>query len=138
MSKPSIPAADARCPCGSGLTFGDCCGPILAGGRVAATPEALMRSRFTAFAVGDTDHLLASWHPDTRPKSLALDDQTRWYRLDVESTSGGTPFEKTGEVGFTAYYRVEKQRGTLRERSRFVRVDGAWFYLDGDVVTANR
>ncbi|MEE4023093.1 YchJ family metal-binding protein [Gordonia sp. PKS22-38] len=120
-----------RCPCTSGLTFGECCGPILAGQRRAATAEALMRSRFTAFAMGDRDYILDSWHPRTRPRQLVLDDDTAWYRLDVESTSGGTPFDTTGEVIFTAHYRTPGGREAMRQHSRFEKRDGRWVYVDG-------
>ncbi|MCR5977340.1 hypothetical protein GDN83_06200 [Gordonia jinghuaiqii] len=122
-----------RCPCVSGLVFGECCEPILAGRRAAPTATALMRSRFTAFALGDRDHLPASWHPDTRPDELDLDDATRWYRLDVESSRAGSPFDAEGEVTFTAFYRNGSERGSIHERSRFTRVEGRWVYLDGVV-----
>ena len=83
-----------------------------------------MRSRFTAFALGDRNHLLVSWHPDTRPDDLELDDAMRWYRLDIESTSGGSPFDTEGEVTFTAFYKTGSERGSLHERSRFGRDGG--------------
>jgi SEC-C motif-containing protein len=124
---------DRRCPCTSGLTFGECCGPILSGARRAPTAEALMRSRFSAFAIGDRDHILDSWHPRTRPRRLVVDDGIQWYRLDVESASGGTPFDNTGEVTFTAHYRANGERKALHQRSRFERRDGRWVYLDGTV-----
>lgn len=93
-----------------------------------------MRSRFTAFATGDRDHLLRSWHPRTRPADLDLDPALRWYRLDIESTSGGSPFDTRGEVAFTAFYRVEGgSPGTLKEHSRFERFEGRWVYVDGVV-----
>ncbi|EON32917.1 hypothetical protein GTC6_09644 [Gordonia terrae C-6] len=111
----------------------DCCGPVLAGERAAPTAEALMRSRFTAFALGDRNHLLASWHPDTRPAALELDESMRWYRLDIESSVGGSPFDTEGEVTFTAYYRRGAERGSLHERSRFTRSEGRWVYVDGVV-----
>ncbi|MFT4125999.1 MAG: YchJ family protein [Gordonia sp. (in: high G+C Gram-positive bacteria)] len=126
------PDAGARCPCTSGLPFGECCGPILAGDRRAPTAQALMRSRFTAFAVGDADYLRVSWHPASRPAHLDLDDTLRWYRLDIESTSAGGPFDSAGIVEFTAYHRSPAGRGTLHERSRFTRLDGHWVYLDGE------
>ncbi|MDY6812031.1 hypothetical protein GIY30_07545 [Gordonia sp. HNM0687] len=122
---------DRRCPCTSGLTFGECCGPVLGGRRRAPTAEALMRSRFTAFAVGDREYILDSWHPRTRPRRLAVDDAAQWYRLDVESSTGGTPFDTTGEVTFTARYRENGERKALRQRSRFERRDGRWVYVDG-------
>ncbi|WP_168703236.1 YchJ family protein [Gordonia paraffinivorans] len=122
---------DARCPCLSGFPFGECCGPVLDGTRPAPTAEALMRSRFTAFVVGDREHVLRSWHPRTRPTDLSLDEKMRWYRLDVESTRGGSPFDTDGEVTFTVYYRVDSDKGTLHERSRFTRYRGEWVYVDG-------
>ena len=124
----SLSDVDRR-PCTSGVVFGDCCGPLLAGTRRAGTAQALMRSRFTAFAVGDADYLLHSWHPGTRPRTLDLDDSLDWYRLDIHSAGGGTPFEKTGDVEFTAYYCADGRRETLREHSRFERVDGEWKYV---------
>lgn len=123
-----------RCPCISGLTWDDCCGPVLAGERPAPTAQALMRSRFTAFAVGDREYLLHSWHPRTRPAQLELDDATRWYRLDIESTRAGSPLDTDGEVTFTAFYRIKGGKpGTLHERSRFERFDKRWVYLGGIV-----
>lgn len=127
------PADDDRCPCTSGSTFGECCGPLLRGERGAPTAEALMRSRFTAFAVGNRDHLLASWHRDTRPAELDLDDSLSWYRLDIESCTGGGLSDTKGTVAFTAYYRSDGTRGALHETSRFVREHGRWSYLDGVV-----
>jgi SEC-C motif domain protein len=124
---------DLRCPCGSGLTYGECCGPVHAGAATAPTAEALMRSRFSAFAVGDEAYLLASWHPSTRPASIDLDADIRWLRLDIIAKSEGGPFDERGEVVFEARYRSAGERGVLRERSRFVREGGRWYYVDGDV-----
>ncbi|CAN5398033.1 hypothetical protein BH09ACT10_BH09ACT10_06590 [soil metagenome] len=89
-----------------------------------------MRSRYSAFAVGDPAYLLATWHPSTRPASLALDPARRWYRLDVESTERGGPFDTDGVVTFAAYYRHPDGPGVQRETSRFARESARWFYLD--------
>ncbi|MDR7235278.1 YchJ family metal-binding protein [Agrococcus sp. BE272] len=129
----AVPDDARRCPCGSGLTFGECCGPVLRGEREAATAEALMRSRFTAFAVGDVDWLLASWHSSTRPRSLELDPGIRWLRLDVLGTSDGGPFDREGTVTFESHWTAEGARGSMRELSRFRR-DRGWQYVDGDQV----
>ncbi len=126
-------ADEARCPCGTGLTFAECCGPILRDVRPAPSAESLMRSRFTAFVVGDKRHLLRSWHPDTRPHELDLDDDLDWVRLDVESVTGGGPFDSSGTVGFVAHYRTPAGRGNMHELSSFTRVDGRWVYVDGVV-----
>lgn len=92
-----------------------------------------MRSRFTAFALGDADHLLRTWHPSTRPDSLDLDDGIRWQRLDIIDQEAGGPFDERGVVEFEAFYRDADGRGSLRERSTFVRENRLWLYVDGVV-----
>lgn len=86
-----------------------------------------MRSRYSAFALGDAEHLLASWHPSTRPRALRLDPDLRWTGLTVLATSGG--LGGAGTVEFEARYDEGGRRGALHERSRFVREDGRWFYV---------
>lgn len=128
-------ASAGRCPCGSGDTLAACCGRYLTGGgKAAPTAQALMRSRYTAFAVGDEPHLLATWHPDTRPAALELDPEQRWLHLTVGACTAGGPFDAEGTVDFIAVYRDADGRGRLHELSRFVREDGRWYYLDGDLV----
>ena len=122
------------CPCTSGAAFGECCGSVLLG-RSAATAEALMRSRFTAFSIGDTAYLLRSWHPETRPATLALDLDQRWTRLDIVAADAGGALDATGVVAFVAHYDTPRGPGSLAERSRFSRVGGAWVYVDGDIGT---
>ena len=126
--------AEARCPCLSGEVFGACCGPVhadrAAGGPGAATAEALMRSRYSAFVTGDSAYLLASWHPSTRPAELELDPSMVWRRLDIVDTVAGGPFDDRGIVEFAARYRQDGQRGIQRERSTFLREDGRWFYVE--------
>lgn len=121
----------SRCPCLSGLVLDACCGRLHAGVATAQTAEQLMRSRFSAFAVGDAGYLLATWHPTTCPSTLELDADRRWYRLDVLATHEGGPFDTTGVVEFAAYYRSPDGAGRQHERSRFSRVGRTWFYLDG-------
>ncbi|MEV0765554.1 YchJ family protein [Nocardia sp. NPDC050435] len=126
-------AESQMCPCKRGEPFGECCGPVLAGQRKAATAEALMRSRYTAFAVGDADYLRRSWHSSRRPANLALDPEQRWLFLEIVRTERGGPFDDTGVVEFVAHYRAAGRRGQLHEVSRFAREDGSWVYLDGVV-----
>ncbi len=89
-----------------------------------------MRSRYSAFAVRDRAHLLRTWHPDTRPEGLELDPATRWLRLEVLATTGGSPFHTEGTVAFRAHYAERGDEGVMEEHSRFVRHAGAWVYLD--------
>jgi SEC-C motif-containing protein len=100
-------------------------------GTPAPTAEHLMRSRFSAFALGDASFLAASWHPSTRPAHVDLDPEVRWYRLDVVRTERGGLLDADGVVEFRASYRAPAGPGSLHEVSRFVRERGAWVYLDG-------
>jgi SEC-C motif domain protein len=89
-----------------------------------------MRSRFTAFAVQDAAYLLRTWHPDTRPTRIDFDPELRWQGLDVLESVDGSAFHTTGTVTFRAHYKRHGRAGTLEERSRFVRHDGAWVYVE--------
>jgi SEC-C motif domain protein len=120
------------CPCGLGDAFAECCGRLHAGESRAATAEQLMRSRYAAFALGDADYLLATWHSSTRPAELDLDPEQRWIGLEVLDRSGGGPFDTEGTVRFRAHYRLHGENGALTEHSRFRRVEGQWLYVDGD------
>jgi SEC-C motif domain protein len=94
--------------------------------------EALMRSRYAAHVALDREWLLASWHASTRPQTLELDPATRWLGLEVKDHRSTGP--DTAEVEFVARFRVGGGRaGRLHERSRFVREDGRWYYVDGDL-----
>ncbi|MHA6759984.1 YchJ family protein [Streptacidiphilus sp. PAMC 29251] len=125
------------CPCGlDGRSYGDCCGVLHAadagspGGATAATAELLMRSRYSAFAVGDAGYLLRSWHSSTRPAELELDPAQQWLRLEVLAASEGGPFHVGGTVVFRAHWSEQGRTGVVEESSRFVREGGAWKYLD--------
>jgi SEC-C motif domain protein len=87
-----------------------------------------MRSRYSAFALGDAAYLHRSWHPDTRPAVVTVDPQTRWTGLEVLASTGGGLFDREGVVEFVARYRDRDGPGEMRERSRFVRVGGSWVY----------
>lgn len=94
-----------------------------------------MRSRFSAFAVGDAAYLVRTWHAAQRPRSLDLDPSLRWTRLEIVDTVAGGPFDPSGIVEFRAHHRSSDGRGVLHERSRFVRENGEWFYVDGTTPT---
>lgn len=115
------------CPCGLPHHYNACCGRFHEG-QLATTPEQLMRSRFSAFALGLTDYLLATWHPRTRP-TLDLSDNPEWVKLEVLDT---WQRNDTGFVHFRAFYRVGGELGMLEEKSDFIREDGVWLYVKGD------
>lgn len=117
------------CPCGLPADYNDCCGRFHRGDAAAPTAERLMRSRYSAFAVGDANYLLRTWHPTTRPAHLDLDNRTQWIGLDVLATTEGSAFHSTGTVAFRAHYREGRKTATLNENSRFVAENGHWLYL---------
>ena len=88
-----------------------------------------MRSRYTAYARQDAPHLLASWHPSTRPGMLTLDPELRWTRLQVLESTGGGLLDVEGVVHFRATHVHRGVVGVLEERSRFARDDGRWAYV---------
>ena len=124
-------ARSRACPCGSARAYDACCGPLHAGTTTASTAEELMRSRYSAFAVGDAAHLLRTWHPATRPERLDLDDSTRWTGLEVLATEAGGPQNQRGVVEFRASYTSAGEAHALHEVSRFRRHDGQWCYVRG-------
>ena len=92
-----------------------------------------MRSRFEAFRDADAEWLLASWHPTTRPPALDLVRNPKWRGLQIVDVVGGTADDVAGVVEFRAtYVAAPGDVRVLHERSRFVRDDGCWYYLDGE------
>ncbi|WP_156721639.1 YchJ family protein [Streptomyces apocyni] len=130
--RPPALGAASPCPCGLSAPYGECCGRLHSGAAKAGSPEALMRSRYSAFVVGDEGYLLRTWHPDTRPPGIGLEDGMRWVGLEILGTTEGSAFHQTGTVTFRARYTDNGQPGSLYEVSRFVRLDGDWVYVDGD------
>lgn len=92
-----------------------------------------MRSRYSAFVLGREDYLLATWHPDTRPPALDLATPPRpqWLGLAVKAHAATEADRAT--VEFVARYKLNGRAHRMQERSRFERVDGRWYYVDGDV-----
>ena len=147
-------AGSAPCPCGLPARYRGCCGRWHAGPLHLQAPsaEALMRSRYSAYALGLDDYLLATWHPRTRPAQLQPQPAgLRWLGLQVRRVRTGTgavtgadaaeagthgggsaPVERA-EVEFVARSKLGGRAHRLHETSRFERVDGRWLYLDGDV-----
>jgi len=122
----------SACPCGSGQAYPACCGRWH-DGAAAPTAEALMRSRYSAFVLNLEPYLLASWHASTRPASLGLAEEggCKWLGLEIRRVC--LQDEDHATVEFVARYRIAGRGHRLHEVSRFVREDGRWFYVDGDV-----
>ncbi len=118
------------CPCGSTLEYDQCFGPLLAGG-LPASPEALMRSRYTAFTKGDIDYLVTTLAPDaledfSREDSETWAKQAQWLGLEIRKAEGD-------QVEFVAKFRMGGKTHAHHEQATFAQVDGAWKYLDGKI-----
>ncbi|WP_116365513.1 YchJ family protein [Parahaliea mediterranea] len=131
MSRKSPDDASA-CPCGSSGDYAACCGRFVDGGEAAVTAEQLMRSRYSAFALGKADYLLATWHPATRPSRVRLDAGHRWIGLRIVATQAGGEADDSGTVEFVARFKEGGRGHRLQELSRFEKIDGRWYYRDGD------
>jgi len=91
-----------------------------------------MRSRYTAFALADETYLLATWHRSTRPDSVRFEPGLRWLGLRIVASADTGP--DSAEVEFIARFRIGGgSAGRHHELSRFVREEGRWFYVDGDL-----
>jgi SEC-C motif-containing protein len=96
-----------------------------------------MRSRYVAFVLLDEPYLLKTWHPGTRPASVSFESQLKWLGLKIADAQ--VIDVDHAEVEFIARYRVGgASAGRHHERSRFVREEGAWFYVDGTLITQHR
>ncbi|WDP92035.1 MAG: YchJ family protein [Desulfobacter sp.] len=128
------------CPCASGKPYGNCCGPFVEGLAHAPAPEALMRSRYTAFCLKNSDYLMATLAPEKR---MGQEERLRqeltqtmaaiqWLGLAVIKV--GPAGEDRGNVEFAAFFEQAGVFGQLHERSAFIRVGERWFYRDGEIL----
>jgi len=126
------------CPCNSRRPYADCCEPIVAGARQAATAEELMRARYSAYARGAIEFIISSTHPDRRSEcdEKAITSWSRnsdWTSLEIVSTEDGGIDDNEGKVEFIARYTEDRMKKTLHETGTFRRVDGKWHYVDGSI-----
>lgn len=123
----------SACTCGRPLPYAQCCGPYVEDfeGRPAPDAEALMRSRYSAFVLERAEYLSATWHSSKRPSKISFDASAKWLGLDVRDFQ--VIDADHAEVEFIARQRDRTGRAVrMHERSRFVREDGRWYYVDGD------
>ena len=121
------------CPCGTNKAYADCCEPYLDGTATPATAEALMRSRYTAYTLLQEEYLVATWHTSTRPQQIGLAEKTTTKCLGLQVKHHEQQDDTHALVEFVARYKVGGLAHRLHETSRFVREDGSWFYVDGDL-----
>lgn len=137
MPQPSTPLP---CPCGAlsprrtPLAYADCCGRYVEHFDATPAPDAerLMRSRYSAFVLDRREHLLATWHASTRPAAIEPPPPgLRWLGLEVRQHRLTGP--DAAEVEFVARSKLAGRAHRLHERSHFVREDGRWYYVDGEL-----
>jgi len=122
------------CPCGKQTSFAKCCGKFLSGTVKPRTPEQLMRSRYSAFALGGYgEYLMASWHPtmtaDLNAEVLSQKNQ-QWFKLTI---LGKCQKGDIGSVEFEAFYiNLKGEECVHHEVSSFVRVSGDWLYVGAE------
>ncbi|HEX4503326.1 MAG TPA: YchJ family protein [Scandinavium sp.] len=123
------------CPCGSAQEYSLCCQRYLSGSELAPTPSQLMRSRYCAFVMKDTDYLIKTWHPSCQPQTFRSDLEksfatTEWLGLTIFAADDGKSPDE-GFVSFVARFCEHNKSSALIERSRFLKENGQWYYIDG-------
>lgn len=136
-TSPKKAPPEAPCPCGRPQPYAQCCGALHAefarSGQLAAPDaESLMRSRYSAYVRDELAYLLASWHASTRPAELPPNEPgLQWLGLAVKAHQQLDADHAT--VQFVARSKLGGRAHRLAETSRFVRENGQWFYVDGDL-----
>ena len=92
-----------------------------------------MRSRYTAYTLGETNYLRSTWHASTCPKNLTTADNARWLGLKIIRTEEGRLDDTEGTVEFVARYKIDGKATRVHEISRFKKENGQWCYVDGKV-----
>lgn len=111
------------CPCGSNQPFAQCCEALIHGNKKATSPEALMRSRYSAYVQQAWHYIHQSWHPHTRPSSISP-TSTQWLGLTIVATNGQY-------VEFIAGFKEDGKVMKLHEISLFRKDGEAWKYFSG-------
>lgn len=92
-----------------------------------------MRSRYSAYVMGNAEYLRQSWASTTCPPDLKLESDLKWIGLKIQRCEAGGVDDMEGLVEFVARYKVNGRAGRLHEASRFIRENGRWVYLDGEM-----
>ncbi len=126
------------CYCGSNLSYQTCCEPFHLGAKKPETAEKLMRSRYSAYVVGQIDYIDQTNDPESkdafdREAAIEWSKQSEWLGLEIVATRAGLKGDVEGEVEFKATYSFKGERTTHHEVSlfRFDRAKNTWFYADG-------
>ena len=126
------------CPCGSGKKYAECCEPIHSGAAKAKTAEALMRARYSAYAVKKIQFLKTSAGPEVQADfdekaCREWAEASTWHGLDIISTDRGGENDDEGFVEFIAHYAANGETVEHHEHSYFKKLDGEWKFIDGEI-----
>jgi SEC-C motif-containing protein len=127
-----------KCPCGSGLDYSGCCEPYITGKAKAPTAEALMRSRYTAYAEHEVDYIINTCihrgKDDIDEKSTRdWSEQSNWLGLTILSAEKGGTDDTAGTVEFEAVYERDGMKQVHHERAAFKKENNEWFFEEGRV-----
>ena len=127
------------CPCGSELSYEECCRPLIKGRRKAATAEQLMRARYSAYVEKEIPYLRTSLHPDHRKDydekaSRDWAESAEWHSLEILSAVGGGADDSEGQVEFAAEFTQQGDRQRHHVLSSFARQGGRWYFVSGKEV----
>mgnify|MGYP003477035288 FL=1 len=127
------------CVCGIGESTESHCLPIIKGEKSAETAEALMRARYSAYALGEVDFVMNSHTPDAgkdvdREQTEAWSKSSKWLGLEILSTEAGGESDDRGTVDFVARYKVKNGSLEHRARANFEKHDGKWLFADAQAL----
>jgi len=128
------------CPCGTGISYADCCQPAITGVRPAETAEALMRSRYSAYVKVETDYIFETTHPAHREGYDTIGtkkwaEEAAWQGLEILAVKGGGVGDSTGEVEFIARFAENGVDKVHHELGLFKKEQNGWFFTDGKAVS---
>lgn len=122
-----------NCSCGTNKSYANCCGAFISGQKLPQTPEALMRSRYTAYTKANIEYIIRTmkapannnFHPE---EAREWAQQVDWLGLEIiKTTSNGL----TGFVEFRAYFKHGNKNQVLHEISEFRQDEEQWYYING-------
>ncbi|MFA5354293.1 MAG: YchJ family protein [Thermodesulfovibrionales bacterium] len=131
------------CPCGSNLSYAECCLPVIRGEKKADTAVQLMRSRYSAYVNKEIDYIFNSLHPDHRAdydekSTRSWAESAQWYGLEIISVTAGGPEDSEGDVEFIATFAEKGMRHEHHELSTFKKEDGIWYLVEGKTLPARQ
>jgi len=131
------------CPCGSGNDYDACCGPLIEGTLKAPTPEALMRSRYTAFTRQAMTYIEETLHPSQRHDYDAAGSakwarESEWRGLEIVNVSADPENANRSSVEFRAHYRINGANQVHHELAEFRKTSDTWYFFDGKMIGAEQ